>query len=92
MLYELIASKTASADPRAFRGGIDIASETGSIQVDEGEVHPGMTLETENGIVHITPKRTIPCADSLEPLKEEGVIQDYRYIEQESATLLVVEF
>lgn len=92
MLYELLSSKKASVDPRKFRGGIDMQTSSDTIQVDEGEPHPGITLETESGTVHITPKRVQPCAEHLKPLKEEGIIQDYRYIEQEDATLLVVEF
>jgi len=51
-----------------------------------------MTLQTDTGTVHITPERIKPCADSLKPLKDEGIIQNYRYIEQEDETLLVVEF
>lgn len=92
MLYELISKHKATVDPRAFRGGINMNSSSESIQVDDGDPHPGITLETVTGLVHITPKRVKPCAADLQLLKEDGVIRDYRYIDQGNATMLVVEF
>jgi len=92
MLYELISSRKASVDPRKFRGGINPSASHGFPRVEEGDPHPGMTLQTDTGTVHITPERIKPCVNSLKPLKDEGIIQNYRYIEQEDETLLVVEF